>query len=215
VGEPPRRSLAWFGHWLKGHETGILDGPPIRCAIPASDRHTAVESADAAWHAVDTWPPAKLTWSTAPLEHDLCVAGDIELRLDAISTAADTAWIVTLQDVDAAGTVTAITAGYLTASLREVDENASRPGAPRLPCRTMEAVPIGDIVHLRVPVVGNARCFPAGHRIQLVLASDDQDEAVPAMMGFRHATVGTSSLNTVISSSRLLLPVLPDVAGRD
>ncbi len=254
-------ALAWFDHWLKGHETGILDGPPIRCVIPGSDRHTAVESADAAWHAVDTWPPpgivyrelalradgsldddegdtgarqlmtlgaglnrprrspadppAKLTWSTAPLEHDLCVAGDIELRLDAISTAADTAWIVTLQDVDAAGTVTAITAGYLRASLREVDENASRPGAPTLPCRTMEAVPIGDIVHYRVPVVGNARCFRAGHRIQLVLASDDQDEAVPAMMGFRHATVGTSSLNTVISSSRLLLPVLPDVAGRD
>jgi predicted acyl esterase len=32
-------------------------------------------------------------------------------------------------------TVTAITAGYLRASLREVDENASRPGAPTLPCR--------------------------------------------------------------------------------
>ncbi|ETW21151.1 hypothetical protein MGAST_27905 [Mycobacterium gastri 'Wayne'] len=54
----------------------------------------------------------------------------------------------------------------------------------------------------------NARRFKSGHRIQLVLASDDQDPAVPAIMSFRHASVGTSSLNTVRSSSRLLLPVL-------
>jgi hypothetical protein len=30
------------------------------------------------------------------------------------------------------------------------------------------------------------------------------------MMGFRHATVGTSTLNTVLSTSRLLLPVLAE-----
>ncbi|ETZ98794.1 peptidase S15 domain protein [Mycobacterium kansasii 824] len=57
-------------------------------------------------------------------------------------------------------------------------------------------------------MVPNARRFKSGHRIQLVLTSDDQDPSVPAIMGFRHASVGTSSLNTVRSSSRLLLPVL-------
>jgi uncharacterized protein len=41
-----------------------------------------------------------------------------------------------------------------------------------------------------------------------VLASDDQDPKTPAIMNFRHASVGTSSLNTVRSSSRLLLPIL-------
>ncbi|MDX6502597.1 MAG: uncharacterized protein QOG23_5861, partial [Blastocatellia bacterium] len=34
------------------------------------------------------------------------------------------------------------------------------------------------------------------------------DPEVPAIMNFRHATVGTSSVNTIRSSSRLLLPVL-------
>jgi hypothetical protein len=57
----------------------------------------------------------------------------------------------------------------------------------------------------------NARRFAAGHRIRLVLASDDQPEYVPAIMGFRHASVGTSSRNVVRPSSRLLLPVLQDV----
>jgi len=41
-------------------------------------------------------------------------------------------------------TVTDITAGWLRASLREVDEAASLPGGPVLPCRRAQAVPIGD-----------------------------------------------------------------------
>jgi uncharacterized protein len=41
-----------------------------------------------------------------------------------------------------------------------------------------------------------------------LITSDDQDPNTPAMLTFRHASVGTSCLNTVKSSSRLLLPVL-------
>ena len=57
-------------------------------------------------------------------------------------------------------------------------------------------------------LVANARRFAAGHRIRLHLAGDDQDPAQPAIMGFRHAPVGTSSVNTVLASSELLLPVV-------
>ena len=72
-----------------------------------------------------------------------------------------------------------MTAGWLRASLREVDEAASRPGAPVLPCRTADAVPIGEDVEYRIPLVPNARRFATGHRIQLVLTSDDQDPTTP------------------------------------
>jgi hypothetical protein len=44
----------------------------------------------------------------------------------------------------------------------------------------------------------------------LFITSDDQDSNTPAMLSFRHASVGTSSLNTIKSSSRLLLPVMPE-----
>jgi uncharacterized protein len=121
--------------------------------------------------------------------------------------AIDTAWIATLQDVAPDGSVTDVTAGRLRASLREVDEATSRPGAPVLPCRHAFAVPIGEDVEYRIPLVPNARRFRAGHRIRLILTSDDQDPSTPAIMNFRHASVGTSSLNTISSSSRLLLPV--------
>jgi predicted acyl esterase len=73
------------------------------------------------------------------------------------------------------------------------DEAASKPGAPVLPCRTYEAVPIGEVVRYRVPLVDNARRFRVGHRIRVVLAGDDQNPETPAIMGFRDAPVGTAA----------------------
>jgi predicted acyl esterase len=236
-------ALAWYDHWLKGRDTGIVDGNPIRYALPGAG----------GWHTSESWPPrstlrglalradgaldddegepgtrdymvlgsglsrsrpsaidppAMLTWTSAALDVDLDVVGGIELRLVASATAADTAWIATLQDVAPDGEVVNVTAGWVRASLRAVDEAASVPGAPVLPCRTAVAVPIGADVEYWIPLVPNARRFGEGHRIRLVLTSDDQDPATPAIMSFRHASVGTSSLNTIRSSSRLLLPVL-------
>jgi uncharacterized protein len=238
-------ALAWFDHWLKGRDTGILDGPKVRYVVPEAD----------GWRTAASWPlpderhrelslradggldedegeagvrpyltlgsglkrtktsaadpPPMLTWDTEPLDRDLDMVGEIELQLDATSTALDTAWIVTLQDVDESAQATDVTAGYLRASLRELDEKTSRPGAPTLTCRHPEAVPIGAAVRYRVPLVPNARRFHAGHRIRVVLTSDDQNPTTPAVLGFRHASVGTSTLNTIASSSRLLLPVAP------
>ena len=199
-------ALAWFDHWLKGHDTGIMEGPAIRYALPGADE----------WRTTDQWPPAEaalqeyalradgglgaaegdpgrrqyltlgaglgrvkasptdppsiLTWTGDPLAANLDMAGDIELALDAATTAADTGWIVTLQDVAPDGTVVDVTAGYLRAGLREVDEGASRPGAPVLHCRHMVAVPNGEVVHYRIPLVPNARRFAAGHAIRLACA---------------------------------------------
>ena len=241
-------ALAWFDHWLKGADTGILDGPAIRYWLPVADEWRTSETwpppeatylafalnadgsldpAEGQPGAMDyltlgaglnraqpspTDPPSYLTWTSDPLDEDLDMAGDIELRLVARSTAADTAWIATLQDIEPDGTSADVTAGYLRASLRKVDEDASRPGAPVLPCREAVAVPIGQGVQYRIPLVPNARRFKAGHRIRLHLTSDDQDPKAPAIMGFRHATVGTSTINSIRSGSRLLLPFLPQPA---
>jgi predicted acyl esterase len=236
-------ALAWYDHWLKGNDTGILDGPAVRYYMPGADE----------WWTLPTWPPAgerrelalcadgtlakdegtsgkrefmvlggglgrartspidppsSLSWTSASLHAALDVVGEIELRLVASATAADTAWIVTLQDVAPDGSTEDVTAGWLRASLRDIDDAASRPGAPVLPCRTPVAVPIGEDDTYRIPLVPNARRFETGHRIQLVLTSDDQDPKTPAIMNFRHASVGSSSLNSVRTSSRLLLPVV-------
>ena len=237
-------ALAWFDHWLKGLDTGILDGPRFRYVVPEAegwrtteawplpeaalqsfalraDGSLGVQEGDAGSRTYlnlgsglnrpftsEADPPAFLAWDGAPLARDLEVAGPIELELDAACTAPDTAFIAILQDVDETGGEVSVTGGYLRAGLRKVDPSASRPGAPVLPCREFEPVPIGQRVRYRIPLVPNARRFKAGHRIRLFLTSDDQGEAKPALLMFRHASIGTSSVNTIFSSSRLLLPVV-------
>jgi uncharacterized protein len=237
-------ALAWFDQWLKGQDTGILDGPRFRYVIPEAE----------GWRTSDTWPipearhhayalradgvlsedegkagsqiymnlggglnrprpsetdpPPSLQWTTESLLHDRDLIGPIELQLDVSCTAPDTAFIAVLQDVDEQENATSVTAGYLRAGLRAIDEAESKPGAPVLPCRVFEPVPVGEKISYRIPLVPSARRFKAGHRIRLHLTTDDQNKDIPAPLEFRHASVGTSSFNAVFSSSRLLLPVL-------
>ena len=237
-------ALAWFDQWLKGQDTGILDGPHFRYVIPEAEGWRTTGTwpiPEAVSHAYalradgtlgedegepgsrtymnlggglnrprpsETDPPSFLHWTTPPLPHDLDLVGPIELQLHAACTAPDTAFIAVLQDVDEEENAVNITSGYLRAGLREVDEAASQPGAPVLPCLTFDPVPIGERVTYRIPLVPNARRFRAGHKLRLSLTTDDQNKDTPAPLEFRHASIGTSSFNTVFSSSQLLLPVL-------
>ncbi|MEU3063890.1 CocE/NonD family hydrolase C-terminal non-catalytic domain-containing protein [Streptomyces subrutilus] len=152
--------------------------------------------------------PVRLSWSTAPLEADLDMVGHLELRLTAATTGTDIGWIALLQDVAPDGSATEVTQGWLRGALREVDEEASRPGRPVLPQRHPAPVPPDETVDYRIPLVANARRFRRGHRIRLTLTADDTRPDFPAMLGFTHAVVGVESIDTVHSSSRLLLPVL-------
>jgi predicted acyl esterase len=147
-------------------------------------------------------------WTTRPLPRDLDFVGPIELRLDAACTAPDTAFIAVVQDVDEEENAVNFTAGYLRAGLRGVNVAASKPGARVLTCLSFEAVPIGERVTYRLPLIPNSRRFRAGHKLRPCLTTDDQNKDTPAMVEFKHATVGTSSLNTIFSSSRLFLPVI-------
>jgi uncharacterized protein len=238
-------ALAWFDHWLKGKDTGILEGPRFRYVIPEAE----------GWRTTDTWPipgaktheyalkangelgedegasgsrtymnlgggmnrprpsetdpPSYLQWTTPPLAGDLDIVGPIELQLDAACTAPDTAFIAILQHVDGKGKAADITAGQLRAGLRQIDEAASKPGAPLMPCVSFSAVPVGERVTYRIALVPSARHLRAGHKLRLWLTTDDQNKEIPAPLEFRHASIGSNSLNTIFSSSRLLLPVLP------
>ncbi len=239
-------ALAWFDQWLRGRDTGVMEGPPIRYCLPGE--------ADG-WRTATAWPPpgtrhvplhltvdgallpeegppgvrsylylperlartplgaaagpSALLWESQPLPAALDMAGPAELVLEAATTAIDTAWIATLQDVAPDGQVTDVTAGWLRGSLRAVDEARSSPGRPAHPYDTLEPIVPNARVTYRIGLVDNARRFLPGHRIRLVLTSDDT--AGPAMMGFRHAPLGLAARNSVYSASRLLLPVLAGV----
>jgi predicted acyl esterase len=224
-------ALAWFDHWLKGKDTGILEGPSIRYWMPGTQE----------WRTSEEWPPkggqsttfaltakgalaleegpagtrsyfyipptlplpkganppmlpSELVWETEPLPEPIEFVGYPELTLDAAISAIDTAWIVTLQDVMPDGTTQDVTAGWLRAALHE--------GNPP------KALPAGDSIRYKIPLICNAQHFGVGHKIRLVIASADGGEH-PSILGFQHTPVGIPSQNTIYSSSRLMLPVMP------
>ncbi|MTD16395.1 CocE/NonD family hydrolase [Nakamurella sp. YIM 132087] len=241
-------ALAWYDHWLRGADTGIMDGPAVRYFLPGADR----------WRTAESWPPAEsslrplalrgdgvlgddegvagvsesqylpadldaarpknlqpnglpdqLDWEIEATDVPIDIVGDVELRVDAVTGGGDLAWIAMLSDVAPDGSVTRVTAGWLRAELRAVDEALSVDGAPVLPCRTVLAVPAGEVVTYRIPLVPIAHRIRPGHRLRLTIAHDDRGENGPTVMGFTHAPVGGRSHTRVLSSSRLLLPVLP------
>lgn len=241
-------ALAWFDHWLKGRDTGIVEGDPVRYWLPGDD----------SFHTAPTWPPSsmltdfylgangllatepanentsyeyiprtltrpkgaptpprpsQITWRTPQLREPIDVVGYIELELVAAITASDTNWIATIQDISPTGDVEDITAGWLRATARAVDDDASRPGHPVLPCKELLPVPPGEWVTYRIPLVANARRFNSGHRISLTLSSDDTSTEGPAIMGFHHQPPGQQSINTIRGTSRLRLPVRSDSSG--
>src|SRR5258708_6083456 len=93
--------------------------------------------------------------------------------------------------------VVEVTAGYLRAGLRKVDEAPSKPGSPVLSCRIFEAVPIGQTVRYRIPLVPSARRFKAGHKVRLYLTTDDEGEHNPSLLLLSQASIVTTSLSTI------------------
>ncbi|WP_170150377.1 CocE/NonD family hydrolase, partial [Maricaulis maris] len=58
--------LAFFDHWLKGHDTGLLDEPPVRLAI----RRSVADPADFEWRSENEWPIARTDYQRLHLTSD-------------------------------------------------------------------------------------------------------------------------------------------------
>ena len=50
-------ALAWYDHWLKGRDTGVLEGPPIRYFLHGAET----------WQQTDRWPPNGDAWTSLVL----------------------------------------------------------------------------------------------------------------------------------------------------
>jgi hypothetical protein len=62
-------------------------------------------------------------------------------------------------------------------------------------------------------MVPNARHLAPGHALRLVIASADEADKSPTVLGFTHSVVREASLNTIMNSSRLWLPWLPETGS--
>lgn len=122
-----------------------------------------------------------LTFTTAPLEEDVEIAGPIELVLHAASSRSDTDFIVKLSeqmpqsaeeradDVQPAARI--VTKGWLRASMRATDPKLSRPHAPHYSCAAPAPLVPGRVYKFSIAVMPTAYRFRRGSRIRLELAN--------------------------------------------
>ncbi|PZF84735.1 CocE/NonD family hydrolase [Jiangella anatolica] len=101
-----------------------------------------------------------LTYTTAPLEHDLDVAGPLRLVLYASSSAVDTDFTARLTDVFQDGRAIQLQSATLRARFRH-------PGGEVAPLEP------GRVYRLDVDLWATANRFRAGHRIRLDVTSSD------------------------------------------
>jgi uncharacterized protein len=235
-------ALAWYDHWLKQRDTGIMEGSPIRYYVEGADE----------WRTAETWPlpetqftdwylladgtlsatpgpqgaraylhlpkaldlpknanppqlPAALSWDSAPFERVTDLVGPFKLSLHAVSTAPDVDWIVKLQLIDSHGTPSDLTQGWLRASHRALDPAPSRPYRPYHPHDRTEPLVPGEATWFEIAIVPTAQRFRPGQRLRLTITSQDEGFA---MQGLSHVTVGLQARNTILSDSRLMIPIV-------
>lgn len=139
---------------------------------------------------LDQRPDANRTLSyiTPALEEPLELAGPMELRFFAATTAKDTDWVVKVSRV-ADGATRLITSGYLRASQRKWDEEKSLPAAPWItnleqdvtaPNECAEAPETGCINEYRIDIWDIAWTIQPGERLLIAISSGDTPSHTPS-----------------------------------
>jgi uncharacterized protein len=157
-----------------------------------------------------------VTFTSAPLEQDLTMAGEILVELHASTDVKDTDWWVHVSDVDEAGRSNRLTLGSLRARFRELRDPQYRTGDGDFAREVLLSGDPADVVRYRIGVKGIANTFKRGHRIRIAVmnamanytfpnSNTGGDEAratttVPGRMGVHH---------TRAYPSHVILPVLP------
>jgi hypothetical protein len=143
-----------------------------------------------------------LTYTSAPLERDLTIVGDVRCVLHAMSSAPDTDFVVRLTDVHPDGFSRLLCDGILRARYRESGTQPT-PLAP------------GRVYELPVDLWATANTFRRGHRIRVAVTSSSFprfDRNLNTGGAVAAEARGQAALNTVfhdaLRPSRIVLPVV-------
>jgi hypothetical protein len=144
-----------------------------------------------------------LTYTSAPLEQPLIIAGPVKAILHAMSSAPDTDWVVRLCDVYPDGRSIPCCSGILRARYRRSLERE-------------ELLTPDQVERFEVDLVGTAQQFAAGHRVRVQVTSSDfpqYDRNLNTGGPFAEEAHGQVAVNTIfhdaLRASHILLPVLP------
>src|SRR5579864_8181200 len=226
----PPPDAKWTRLYLSSWERLTPDLPE-----PASATETQPPDAFVQMPPSQTTAIQRLRYMTAPLPHDVLVAGPIVVTLYAAIDQDDTNWIVVLKDVGPDVSVMSvregerevpknlpereITRGWLKASHRALDAKRSKPWWPWHPLTREAQKPVtpGAIEEYQIEVMATANLFRQGHRICLDVTCLDLPTGVAGATNAEYVPYHICSSRTVLHKifhdrkhpSHLLLPVIP------
>lgn len=232
--------VRWYDYWLKDIDTGIVDEPPIKMFVMGVNKWRYEKEwplARTEWTKFylqpggglsKSPPPAAppdtftqpapyldakvycLRYSTGPLGEDMEVSGPIALYLSASIDIDDTNWMADLVDVDPEGNRHLVSAGYLKAAHRALDEKRSRPYQPVHPRQDPVPVPPGEVLEYAITMMATSNVFRQGHSIELIVRNQDDILSRLGTWGVYHLPfMRTVTHNIYFGKSHLLLPLIP------
>ena len=231
-------ALRWYDHYLKGMDSGVLEGPPINLWIQGEESwrgehewplartdwkelyltgEALSENAGAAGERAYTFVPGtkeakrgepKLVWRSEHASKPFEVTGPMALKLKAASSADDTDWFVFIKDEAPDGSERTITRGFLKASHRATDAKKSTVWRPWHPHDKAEPIRPGEAYEYDIEIIPTCNLFKAGHRLRIEIASCDP----VTNLIYTHEPmprVVTNTIQTGQGGSRLLVPFVP------
>ncbi len=110
-----------------------------------------------------------VTFTSAVLEQDLTIAGDILAVFHASTDVKDTDWWVHVSDVDPAGRSNRLTLGSVRARFRNLDDPRYRGHGSNFEKEELLSGNLADVVKYQIGVKGVANTFKKGHRIRIAI----------------------------------------------
>lgn len=158
---------------------------------------------------IEPHPLGALSYRTDPMTSDVVILGIPQLTLFFSTERADTDFMFTLKDVDAAGNVLFLQRSVLRASMRAIDQELSTPDEVIQSFSCAEPLVPGAITELRVSLSAVGHVVRKDHRLELSILAPNP--APSPVWGF--LPISGPGMNTVYHDERhrsqLRLPVVP------
>jgi uncharacterized protein len=165
-----------------------------------------------------TFEASSLTYTTAPLEEDMQLTGPLVANVWAALTSKDATLVGVLSDVAPSGESNQISAGFLLASQRAVDQSRSTFAAdgtmirPFHPFTRASQAPVtpNDPALYRIEIYPTSAIFKKGDRIRFTLGTADTPSTSPPVPVIANSLGGEIRvLHGGRYDSHVLLPVAP------
>jgi putative CocE/NonD family hydrolase len=164
-----------------------------------------------------TWEASGLTYTTTPLAKDTELTGLIKASVWAeLTSAKDATLVAVLSDVDPSGQSTQVSAGFLLASQRAVDNSKStfspegdliRPWHPFTRASQQPVTP-NDANEYQIEIYPTSQVFKKGHQMRLTIGTADTPATSTPLPALANETGTITLLHGPDYPSNVLLPVI-------